>query len=110
MAKLIKINRDEAIKVMENNLKILKQCADTETFLVLSYDLEKEQFLGRNRLNMNGGVKLIDKSKTFVLNEEDSREEDAVSILSMYTTTQKDIYHIMPNGKKHDMIIVQKLE
>lgn len=108
MTKLIKINKDEAIKVMENNLKILKECSDSDTFIVLSSDLEKGMFIGRRRLNQNGGIKLIKKSKTFVLNEE--KDEDSVSILSMYTEMQKDIYNVVPVGEKHDMILVPVLE
>ena len=36
MTKLVEINKDDAIKVMENNLKILKECNDSDTFLILS--------------------------------------------------------------------------
>lgn len=108
MAKLTKINRQDAIKVMEDNLKILKECNDSDTFLLLSSDLEKETFIGRRRLNRNGGIKLIRRSRTFVLNEDS--DKDTVSILSMYTAIQKDIYNIVPIGEKHDMIIIPQLE
>lgn len=108
MTKLVQINKDDAIKVMENNLKILKACNDSDTFLVLSSDLEKGVFIGKRRLNRNGGIKLIKKSKTFVLNEE--KDEDSVSTLSMYTEMQKDIYNIVPVGEKHDMILIPVLE
>ena len=108
MAKLKKINRQEAIRVMENNLKILKECNDSDTFLLLSTDLEKETFIGRSRLNRNGGIKLIKRSRTFVLNND--ADEDAVSTLSMYTAMQKDIYNIVPMGEKHDMILIPQLE
>lgn len=107
MAKLLKINRQEAIEVMENNLRILKECDDSDTFLLLSSDLETEKFIGKTRMNRNGGVKLIKRSKTFVLSEDS--DEDAVSILSMYTAIQRDIYSIKPMGEKHDMILIPQL-
>ena len=108
MAKLVKIDKQEAIRVMENNLKILKASRDSDTFLLLSSDLEKETFLGRKRMNRNGGIKLIKRSGTIVLNKDS--DEDMVSILSMYTAIQKDIYNIVPIGEKHDMILIPKLE
>lgn len=108
MAKLVKIDKQEAIRVMENNLKILKESRDSDTFLLLSSDLEKETFLGRKRMNRNGGIKLIKRSETIVLNKDS--DEDMVSILSMYTAIQKDIYNIVPIGEKHDMILIPKLE
>ena len=108
MAKLVKIDKQEAIRVMENNLKILKESRDSDTFLLLSSDLEKETFLGRKRMNRNGGIKLIKRSGTIVLNKDS--DEEMVSILSMYTAIQKDIYNIVPIGEKHDMILIPKLE
>lgn len=103
-----KINRKEAIKVMEENLRILKECCDSDTFLVISSDLKENKYIGNNRLNKVSGIKLIDKSKTYVLNED--LEEDPVSILSMYTVLQKDIFNIIPKGEKHDMIIIPTVE
>lgn len=96
---LIEVNREEAMRIMEENLKILKECSDSDTFLLLSSDLEKEVFIGRCRVDRKNGIKLIKKSKTFVLNE-DSMDKDVVSILSLYTSLQKDIYNIIPKGKK----------
>lgn len=109
MAKLIKISRKEALKIMEENLRILKECSDSDTFLLLSSDLENEVFIGRSRVDRKSGIKLIKKSRTFVLNEDDA-DSDMVSILSMYTAMQKDIYNIIPIGKKHDMLIIPQLE
>ena len=43
-----------------------------------------------------------------VLNKEE--EEDSVSVLSIYTALQKDIFNILPIGKKHDMIIIPQLK
>lgn len=106
---LIEVNREEAMRIMEENLKILKECSDSDTFLLLSSDLEKEVFIGRSRVDRKNGIKLIKKSKTFVLIE-DSTDKDVVSILSLYTSLQKDIYNIIPIGKKHDMIIIPQLE
>lgn len=105
---MIEISKEQAIKVMEENLKILKKCSDSDTFLLLSFDLKENKSLGRKRLNLINGNKLVNNSKTFVLNED--RERDSISTLSMYTTIQNDIYNIIPVGKKHDMIIVPKLE
>lgn len=107
MEVMIKISREEAIRVMENNLKIIKECSDSDTFLLLSYDLEKEKSLGNRRIDFKKGKNLVNKSKTFVLNKDD--DEDSVSILSMYTAWQKDIYNIIPIGNKHDMILISKL-
>ena len=59
-------------------------------------------------MNRNGGIKLIKRSGTIVLNKDS--DEDMVSILSMYTAIQKDIYNIVPIGEKHDMILIPKLE
>lgn len=110
MAKLIEVNREEAMKIMEENLRIIKECSDSDTFLLLSSDLEKGIFIGRSRVNGSGGIKLIKRSKTFVLNEDLDLGDDIVSTLSMYTTIQKDIYNIIPHGEKHDMIIIPQLE
>ena len=106
---LVAISRERAIEVMERNLNFLKGCADTDKFLLLSYDLEQDKSLGRARLDALSGVTLINKSKTFVLNEEDS-EEDSVSTLSIYTKKQSNIFNILPIGIKHDMLLVHKLE
>lgn len=105
---LKKISRSEAIMVMKNNLEVLKKCCDCDTFLVISSDLEKEKFIGNIRLNKSGGINLIRKSKTCVLNKD--LEEDPISVLSMYTNIQKDILNIVPKGKKYDMIIIPQLE
>lgn len=105
---MIEISKEQAIKVMEENLRVLKECSDSDTFLLLSFDLEKNKSLGRKRLFFQNGKKIVNNSKTFVLNKD--QEEDSVSILSMYTAIQKDIYNIVPIGKKHDMIIIPKLE
>lgn len=108
MSKLIEVNKNEAIKIMEKNLEFLKNCNDTDTFLLLSNDLEKNKFINRCRMDRNGGIKLIKKSKTIVLNKD--TDLDSVSTLSMYTAIQNDIYNIVPKGKKHEMMIIQQLE
>ena len=105
---MITISREEAIRIMENNLRILKECSDSDTFLLLSYDLTKNKSLGRRRLNAKSGKELMNVSKTFVLNEDD--EEDTISVLSIYTEKQKDIFNIVPIGQKHDMILYPQLE
>lgn len=105
---MIEISKEQAIKVMEENLKILRECSDSDTFLLLSFDLKENKSLGRRRLNFKNGKKLVSNSKTFVLNKDE--EEDSVSVLSMYTAMQKDIFNIIPIGKKHDLIIVPQLE
>ena len=104
---MIEISKEQAIKVMEENLKILKECSDSDTFLLLSFDLKENKSLGRKRVNFKNGKKLVYDSKTFILNKD---EEDSVSVLSMYTAMQKDIFNILPIGKKHDMIIVPQLK
>lgn len=105
---MIEISKEQAIKVMEENLKILKECSDSDTFLLLSFDLKENKSLGRNRLGLSHGKKLVTDSKTFVLNKDE--DEDSVSVLSMYSALQKDIFNIIPIGKKHDMVIVSQLE
>ena len=105
---MIEISKEQAIKVMEENLKILKECSDSDTFLLLSFDLKENKSLGRKRLDLNNGRKLVSNSKTFILNKDE--EEDTVSVLSIYSALQKDIFNILPIGKKHDMIIVPQLE
>lgn len=106
---LVAISREQAIEVMERNLNFLKECADTDKFLLLSYDLEQNKSLGRTRLDAISGTKLINKSKTFVLNEEENTE-DAVSTLSIYTKIQPNIFNVLPIGRKHDMLLVYKVE
>lgn len=105
---MIEISKEQAIKVMEENLKILKECSDSDTFLLLSFDLKENKSLGRKRLDLNNGRKLVSSSNTFVLNTD--KEEDAISVLSIYSALQKDIFNILPIGKKHDMIIIPQLE
>ena len=105
---MIEISKEQAIKVMEENLKILKECSDSDTFLLLSFDLKENKSLGRKRLDLNNGRKLVSNSNTFILNKDE--EEDTVSVLSIYSALQKDIFNILPIGKKHDMIIVPQLE
>lgn len=106
---MIEISKEQAIKVMEENLKILKECSDSDTFLLLSFDLKENKSLGRKRIGLKNGKKLVKSSKTFVLNKDDD-EEDSVSILSIYSEKQKDMYNIIPIGKKHDMIVIPQLE
>ena len=105
---MIEISKEQAIKVMEENLKILKECSDSDTFLLLSFDLKENKSLGRKRLDLNNGRELVSNSKTFILNKDE--EEDTVSVLSIYSALQKDIFNILPIGKKHDMIIIPQLE
>ena len=80
---MIEISKEQAIKVMEENLKILKECSDSDTFLLLSFDLKENKSLGRKRLDLNNGRKLVSNSKTFILNKDE--EEDTVSVLSIYS-------------------------
>lgn len=105
---MIEISKEQAIQVMEENLKILKECSDSDTFLLLSFDLKENKCLGRKRVDLINGKKLVSASKTFVLNKDE--DEDSVSVLSIYSTLQKDIFNIIPIGKKHDMIIIPQLE
>ena len=105
---MIEISKEQAIKVMEENLKILKERSDSNPFLFLSFDLKANKSLGRKRLDLNNGRKLVSNSKTFVLNKDE--EEDTVSVLSIYSALQKDIFNIQKKKKKHDMIIVPQLE
>ena len=105
---MIEISKEQAIEVMEENLRILKECSDSDTFLLLSFDLKENKSLGRKRMGLKSGKKLVNKSKTFILNKDDA--EDSVSVLSIYSDKQKDIYNIIPIGKKHDMIVIPQLE
>lgn len=107
MGKPIVITRKKAIEVMEENLRVLKESSDSDTFLLLSCDLQEQRNLGKRRLNKKDGEKLINESKTFILDEDE--EEDSVSILSIYSERQ-NIYNILPIGKKHDMILIPQLE
>lgn len=108
MERPIIISRKKAIEVMEENLRILKECSDSDTFLLLSHDLNTKRCLGRKRLDRQSGRKLMNESKTFVLSED--KEEDSMSILSIYTEKQLDIFNIVPIGQKHDMILFPQLE
>lgn len=108
MERPVVISRKKAIEVMEENLRILKECSDSDTFLLLSHDLTNKRCLGRKRLDKQSGRKLMNESKTFVLSED--KDEDSVSILSIYTEKQLDILNIVPIGQKHDMILIPQLE
>ena len=100
--------QDAYIYTLIENLKILKECSDSDTFLILSFDLKENKSLGRKRMGLKNGKKLVRNSKTFVLNKDD--EEYSISVLSIYSDKQKDIYNIIPIGKKHDMIVIPQLE
>lgn len=104
MSELIKINRDQAIKVMEANLKKIKEYSGCDTFLLLSYNLETGIPVQNKRLNRTGGMELIKYCKSFILNKDFG--SDDVSVLSMYTSIQNDTYNILPIGEKYDMLII----
>lgn len=97
MAQIIRLNREEAIKLMLED--------KFDFFLVVSHDLEKDKSLGKRRIDKNNGVVLISDSKTIVLNK-DSDDEDSFSILSLYSALQKDIFNISQKGVKHDMMLI----
>lgn len=97
MAQLIKLNKEEAAKLLLED--------KFDFFLVVSHDLEKDISLGKKRIDRNNGVVLISDSKTIVLNK-DNDGIDSFSILSLYTALQKDIFNISPRGVKHDMMLV----
>lgn len=104
MSDFIEITQTQDIKSMDNNLKKIKEYYNSDTFLLLSYDLKNNIPLDRRRVNRQCGLKIINCCKTFILNED--QELDKVSTLSMYTSMQKDIYNILPIGEKYDMIII----
>lgn len=104
MSKLAKISQTQAINVMDNNLKKIKMFLGADTCLLLSYDLDKDMAMQKMRVDRVGGIKIIKGCKTFIFNKD--YEDDEVSVLSMYTELQKDIYNILPIGKKYDMVIV----
>lgn len=104
MSELIEITQSQAIENMDNNLKRIKEYSNSDTFLLLGYDLENCIPIRKQRVNRQGGIKIIECCKTFILNED--QDVDKISILSMYTSVQKDIYNILPIGEKYDMIII----
>ena len=61
-----------------------------------------------NKINRKEEINIMEENNTYVLNKD--IDEDPISILSMYTVLQNDIFNIIPRGKKHDMIIVPQLE
>lgn len=97
MAQLIRLNREETIKLLLED--------KFDFFLVVSHDLEKDKSLGKRRIDKNNGIILVGDSKSFVLNK-DNEEDDTFSILSLYTALQKDIFNIESRGIKHDMLLV----
>lgn len=105
MSEFTEITQTQAIKVMEDNLKKIKEYSGCDTFLLLSYNLENGIPIQNRRLNREEGMELIKCCKSFTLNK-DSGDDD-VSVLSMYTELQKDIHNIQPTGKKHDIIIIK---
>lgn len=105
MSEFTEITQTQAIEVMDNNLKKIKEYSGCDTFLLLSHNLENGIPIQNRRLNRKEGMELIKCCKTFILNK-DSGDDD-VSILSMYTELQKDIHNILSIGKKYDMIIIK---
>lgn len=97
MAQIIKLNREETIKLLLED-----KC---DFFLVVSHDLERDKSLGKRRIDKNNGIILVGDSKSFVLNK-DNEDEDSFSILSLYTALQKDIFNIESRGIKHDMMLI----
>lgn len=97
MAQLIKLNREEAVKLLLED-----KC---DFFLVVSHDLEKDKSLGKRRIDKRNSIVLVSDSKTFVLNK-DNDDTDSFSILSLYSVLQKDIFNIETKGIKHDMMLV----
>ncbi|WP_313184765.1 hypothetical protein [Lacrimispora sp.] len=97
MAQLIRLNREEAAKLLLED-----KC---DIFLVVSHDLEKDKPLGKKRVDRNNGIILVSDSKTFVLNK-DNDGEDSFSILSLYSALQRDVFNIEPRGIKHDMMLI----
>ena len=49
MAKLVKIDKQEAIRVMENNLKILKESRDSDTFSSFVFGFRERNFFGKKK-------------------------------------------------------------
>lgn len=97
MAQLIKLDREQTVKLLlEGNC---------DFFLVVSHDLEKDKSLGKRRIDKSNSVILVGDSKTFVLNK-DNDDTDSISMLSLYSAFQKDIFNIEPRGIKHDMVLV----
>ena len=97
---IIKLSHDEAIKMIEGG---------TECYLVVSHDLEHDKSLGREKLDKRGVRLVIKNSKTIILNK-DEDEEDSFSIMSMYSALQRDIFNIVSQGVKRDMMIFPRLE
>lgn len=97
MAQLIKLDREQAVKLLlEGNC---------DFFLVVSHDLEKDKSLGKRRIDKRNSIILASDSKTFVLNK-DNDDTDSFSMLSLYSVLQKDIFNIEPRGIKHDMMLM----
>lgn len=97
MAQLVKLDREQAIKMLLED-----KC---DFFLVVSHDLEKDKSLGKRRIDKSNSVILVGDSKTFVLNK-DNDDTDSISMLSMYSALQRDIFNIEPRGIKHDMLLI----
>jgi len=104
MSALVEIDLNQAIEIVEYSLKTIRKCTGLAAVLILSYDLEKAVSIGNQRMNRKEVMNIMKKSNTFVLNID--HEEDKVSVLSMYTAIQKDVYNILPTGIKRDMIII----
>ncbi|KAI4445330.1 hypothetical protein C823_007837 [Eubacterium plexicaudatum ASF492] len=104
MSKLVSITKLQAIRLMEANLLEINEYFGYNKFILLSYDLKKGIPIPKKEIDKEKGLQIIKNCNTFILNEDD--EEDGVSILSMYTELQKDIFNILPIGIKHDMLIM----
>ena len=98
------ISKNQALKLITDSLDKMRKNLGSNSLLLLSYDLKNKKFLGRFRVDTEGGIKIINECKTFILSIDDN-QYCAVSTLTMYTAFQEDISHITSEGRKHDIII-----
>lgn len=105
MSKLISISKLHAIKIMKENFKNIFEYSGCDNFMLLPYDLKNKVSVPKMRIAKEKGLQIIENCNTFVLYKDEDEDEE-VSVLSMYTELQKDIYSILPIGIKYDLILL----
>ena len=61
------ISKNQALKLITDSLDKMRKNLGSNSLLLLSYDLKNKKFLGRFRVDTEGGIKIINECKTFIL-------------------------------------------
>jgi predicted DNA-binding ArsR family transcriptional regulator len=96
-------SKKEVLDFVDNFKKMIED-SDEEQFLTLGNDLETGVFLGRALINKAECKNMINKAASLVVNIDE--EEDSVSVISLYSHKQNDLFNIKMKGKKSDIYML----